>query len=188
MSAFVLYHTDRFLFVHRMRDWGYYYPVRWWIVIHALAGATALILGPFQFSLTLRRQRPALHRLLGYVYLSSIAVAAPIAIYLGFTHATPAMALPTLMQSLLWLVTAAAAFLAARHCNFEIHRQWMIRTYAVTMIFVFTRVFMALPVLEHRGFAALVPLLWILNIAALLITQLGLDWMAFSASCKAESK
>jgi hypothetical protein len=181
MTLFVFYHTDRFLLVHRMKDWGYYFSVRWWIVVHASAGAMALVLGPLQFSSTLRRKRPAAHRLIGRLYLGGIAVAAPIAVFLGFTHATPSMALPTLVQSILWVVTGSAALLAARNRNFELHRQWVIRSYAITFIFIATRVLMAIPALARQGFAALVPLLWILNIAALLIAQLGMNWLALFA-------
>jgi predicted membrane protein DUF2306 len=181
MTLFVFYHTDRFLLVHRMKDWGYYFSVRWWIVVHASAGAMALVLGPLQFSSTLRRRRPAAHRLIGRLYLGGIAVAAPIAVFLGFTHAIPSMALPTLVQSILWVVTGSAALLAARNRNFELHRQWVIRSYAITFIFIVTRVLMAIPALARQGFAALVPLLWILNIAALLIAQLGMNWLALFA-------
>jgi hypothetical protein len=181
MTLFVFYHTDRFLLVNRMKDWGYYFSVRWWIVVHASAGAMALVLGPLQFSSTLRRKRPAAHRLIGRLYLGGIAVAAPIAVFLGFTHATPSMALPTLVQSILWVVTGSAALLAARNRNFELHRQWVIRSYAITFIFIATRVLMAIPALARQGFAALVPLLWILNIAALLIAQLGMNWLALFA-------
>jgi hypothetical protein len=185
MTLFVLYHTDRFLFVHRMKDWGYYYSVRWWIVVHALAGVTTLALGPLQFSSSLRRKHPRIHRLSGRLYLGGIAVAAPIAVYLGFTHGRPSMVLPTLIQSILWVVTGSAALLAARNRNFELHRQWVIRSYAITLIFVVTRVLMAIPAMERHGFDALVPLLWILNIAALLITQLGMNWPALFASRRA---
>jgi hypothetical protein len=185
MTLFVFYHTDRFLLVHHMKDWGYYFPVRWWIVIHASAGALALVLGPLQFSSTLRRKSPATHRLIGRMYLGSIAMAAPIAVFLGFTHATPSMALPTLVQSILWVVTGSAALLAARNRNFELHRQWVIRSYAITFIFIITRVLMAIPALARHGFAALVPLLWILNIAALLVTQLGINWLALFARHRA---
>jgi len=178
MSLFVLWHIDRFLFLRRMKDWGYYYTVRWWLVAHATAGATALVLGPFQFSSTLRRKHPAIHRLCGRLYLSGIAIAAPIAVYLGYTHAIRAMALPTLVQSTLWVTTGTAALLAARRRNFEVHRQWVIRSYAITLIFVMTRVLMSIPALGRHGFAAQVPILWILNIAALVIPQIGFRWHA----------
>ena len=178
MSLFAIWHTDRFLFVRRMSDWGYYYDVRWWIVAHATASAMTLVLGPLQFSSKLRRRHTATHRLLGRLYLSGIAIGGPIAIYLGFTHALPMMALPILVQSTLWIGTGAGALLAAKRRNFELHRQWVIRSYAITLIFVVTRVLGAIPAVERHGIAVQAPLLWILIVAALVIPEISFRWRA----------
>ena len=51
--------------------------------MHGLAGFAALFIGPFQFSERLRRRHLKLHRVLGRVYIASICVAAPMAIYIG---------------------------------------------------------------------------------------------------------
>jgi hypothetical protein len=187
-SLFVLWHTDRFLFVRRMEDWGYYYDVRWWIVVHAAASGMTLVLGPLQFSSTLRRRYTAIHRLIGRLYLSGIAIGAPIAIYLGFAHALPMTALPILVQSTLWIGTGAGALLAVKRRNFELHRQWVIRSYAITLIFVVTRVLMAIPAVARHGFAVQAPLLWILIIAALVIPQIGFRWRASLANRQAVAR
>ena len=42
MTLFVLYHNERFIIDHRIDDWKYYFPVRWWLLPHGLAGALTL--------------------------------------------------------------------------------------------------------------------------------------------------
>ena len=44
------------------------------------------------------------------------------------------------MQAAAWIVCTTAAFITARNRQFAQHRQWMIRSYAVTFTFVSSRV------------------------------------------------
>jgi hypothetical protein len=53
-----------------------------------------------QFSTRLRR--PAFHRLIGRFYIGGVLIAAPMAIYLAFTHALPGMLVETLVQASLF--------------------------------------------------------------------------------------
>src|SRR5215470_13364414 len=50
MFLFVLWHDERYLFNHSGEEWAHFFPVRWLLLPHALAGLTALLTGPFQFS------------------------------------------------------------------------------------------------------------------------------------------
>src|SRR6187401_2746337 len=45
-----------------------------WLVVHATAAATALLLGPFQFWASLRARMPTLHRWNGRVYVTACVV------------------------------------------------------------------------------------------------------------------
>lgn len=171
MTIFVLYHDEGFLIRHDSNTWKLFYPVRGKLFVHALGGATALVVGALQFSTRLRQRFPSLHRLLGRFYLAGVSIAAPVAVYLSITHGIRTMATETAVQASVWVTTALMAFVAARNRNFEVHRQWMMRSYSITMIFVVSRIILALPIAPTTDLGA-ERLGWILIICALLVPQL----------------
>ena len=67
MMAYVLNHNERFLINHSDPIWQHYEPFKWRLLLHGLAGACALILGPLQFSERLRLRYIKLHRVVGYI-------------------------------------------------------------------------------------------------------------------------
>ncbi len=145
MTLFVFYRDETFIFHPHSPDWNRYYSFRWLLVPHALTGLVALVVGPAQFSSRLRRANPTLHRVLGRCYVGAVLVAAPFAFAIGIYDEPPALTFPTCTQSLLWIVTTSAAFFNAWHRRIPQHRQWMVRSYFVTFIFVTSRVAQAIP-------------------------------------------
>jgi hypothetical protein len=176
MTLFVLYHNERFVIHHDSDTWKFFYPVRGKLFVHALGGAIALVVGALQFSTRLRQRFPALHRLLGRFYLASVSIAGPVAVYLQITHGIATMATETAVQASLWVMTALMAFVAVRNRNFEVHRQWMMRSYSITMIFVVFRIILALPVVAPTTDLGAERLGWVLIICALLVPQLIINW------------
>jgi uncharacterized membrane protein len=175
MTLFVLYHNERFFIDHRSDTWKFFSPVFGKLMVHALGGATALVLGALQFSTRLRQDRPAVHRWCGRCYLAAVLLAAPMAVYLSFTHGIRTMATETTVQSLLWVLTSLMALRAARKRNFEVHRQWVMRSYAVTLIFVVNRVILALPFAPTTDVGA-ERLTWTLVVGAMFVPQLIINW------------
>jgi uncharacterized membrane protein len=178
MTLFVLYHNERFIIDHRLDDWKYYFPVRWWLLPHGLAGALALFIGPVQFSTRFRQRHVRVHRLMGKFYLAGVAIAGPMAVYLSMIHNPPQLRILSVVQASSWWLTTGLAFYCIRHGNVQQHRQWMTRSYSVTMIFVMARVLYAIPPLEHRGLDALVPIIWLCNLLAWIVPDLILQWNA----------
>ncbi|HEY6377313.1 MAG TPA: DUF2306 domain-containing protein [Edaphobacter sp.] len=89
---------------------------------NALAGLTAFLLGPLQFSTRLRQRNPSLHRLLGKVYVISILVAAPSALLISHHLEAVRSTLTylyaqTWAQAGLWLLFTIAAFVTSRILN-----------------------------------------------------------------------
>jgi hypothetical protein len=82
MNLFVLYHDEQFFIDHRSNTWKFFSPVFGKLMVHALGGATAFVLGAVQFSTRLRQRRPAVHRLCGRCYIAGVLLAAPMAVYL----------------------------------------------------------------------------------------------------------
>jgi uncharacterized membrane protein len=110
---------------------------RFLLVPHAVCGSLALLSGPLQFSSRLRRKHLKFHRVLGRVYVFSIFIAATITIVL--TQGS-GLEIATYVQSGAWVVCTLAALLTARNRQIMQHRQWMVRSYAVTFTFITLRI------------------------------------------------
>jgi hypothetical protein len=178
MFVFVLWRNERFIVDHTHPDWDYYSPVRWWLIPHGLGGLTALVTGPFQFSLRFRQQHLRWHRAMGRCYLGGVAIAVPSSVYLSLTHTTLAFRFLLLTLAGAWLFTTAIAFAAVLNGHVQIHRQWMVRSYAITTTFVTTRVLTAIPSIGGGGEAIYVPAQWSLLVATMVLAELGLTWRA----------
>lgn len=128
----------------------YYYPVRWWLLPHVFMGAVALFAGPLQFSNRLRRSRPKLHRLVGFCYMFAVFLSAPFAAVVTLLHVALVPSLAPLVQGAAWVIATGMAWMMAARRNFAQHRQWMVRSYALTTTFVSTRLLFSIPALDHR--------------------------------------
>jgi uncharacterized membrane protein len=136
LTLFVIYNNERFIIDHSDPLWTYYLPVRWMLVPHGLAGAIVLCLGASQFSTRLRQRNARIHRIFGRTYVTGVAISAPIGIYITIVRNELPLQIAVITQASLWLLTTAVAFYCIRHRNFQQRRQWMIRSYAITLIFV----------------------------------------------------
>lgn len=176
MFLFVLWHNERFIVDHSHPDWTYYFPVRWLLIPHGLAGLTALLIGPFQLSSRFRQRHLRVHRIMGRFYLGGVAVAAPMGMYIASIHSSVALRFFVFALAGSWLLAAGTAFACVRNGNIQLHRQWMVRSYALTSIFVTGRVVLAIPAIERAGEAISVPTLWSVLVVTLVLTELGLAW------------
>jgi len=147
-------------------------PYAWILHIHAACGVFALFSGPFQFVPWVRDHRPRLHQALGYGYVTAVAIAGPLAVWIALKHTTPSEGLASTAQGVLWLFTTAAALVAVRSRDIRTHRLWMARSYALTFTFVLHRFIVQL--LGFRlpddagGTAAFV---WMLTLASVLVSD-----------------
>ncbi len=148
------------------------------LIPHTLCGTFALLAGPLQFSSRFRQRHLKLHRVLGRLYLISVLIGA----FTGIALAAGRPGLPgTSMQAAAWIVCTAAGFITARNRQIVQHRQWMARSYAVTLTFVFSRVPNLWPrYWSHLGdsFSAVGVIAF--TLASLLIVELGLNWHALT--------
>lgn len=185
MFLFVLWHDERFVFVHSDEKWAYYFPVRWLVLPHVLGGMIALLIGPFQFSSRLRQRHLRTHQIMGRVYLVSVAISAIVALYVSVIHQKDMQAKQWVFAlDLIWLTTAVMAFVAIRNGNIEVHRQWMARNYAFTTVFVTVRALNAFISPEAYGLGPG----WILLLATLLFTDLGVSWHSTFTKRRSQSR
>lgn len=137
----VVWVDDRFWIDPANPHWKHIAPVMPMLLpIHGLAGLTALVTGALQMSSRVRA-RVALHRTLGKVYIAAVCISAPIAVYMGTSTLEPAtMRVEQIFQGGLWLVSALVAWACIRSGQMQLHKAWMMRSYAFTLIFVLSRV------------------------------------------------
>jgi uncharacterized membrane protein len=150
--------------------------------LHVIGGSALLILGLAQFSTTLRRRAPRLHRWTGYALLALGAGAALSGLWMNASpSAKPDSRLYDSAQNIMsaaFLTVTALGIAAARARNFAAHRAWMLRAYAIAMG-AGTQTALLLPVFlllgELKGLALDLTLIgaWVLNlgVAELLIAR-----------------
>lgn len=103
------------------------------ILLHIGLGVVALMIGPVQFFQGLRKRHPKLHRVCGYVYFVAVLLGGVSALIFapeafGGVSNTAAFS----FLALLWIGSTIAAVISARRGQFPAHRQWMMRSYALT--------------------------------------------------------
>ena len=137
------------------------------LILHGLGGATALTAGAFQMSSRLRATRPALHRMLGKIYIGAVCFSSPIALYIGTGPLEPVtIHVEQIFQAGFWGLSALIAWACIRSNQMALHRQWMMRSYGLTVIFILARVPDAFMNTEDPQFLS--DMLWSLVIAALI--------------------
>ena len=115
----------------------YFWPRRWWLVLHIAGGITALTVGLIQLWLGLTNRTAALHRALGKIYVAVIAIGSTAGFYLALTIPSNApYAAGLFFLCVAWVVTTSMAVFAIRRRNVPQHSEWMMRSYAVTFAFV----------------------------------------------------
>jgi uncharacterized membrane protein len=175
-TLFVLWNNERFFLDPRAPEWAHYGPIRWHLVPHGIGGTCALLLGALQFSTRLRTRFPRLHRVGGRVYLAGTFVAGPVAIWMAFIN-SPWFLVPfTIIQATTWMLFTGVAYRCIRHGYVRQHRQWMMRSYGIVLIFLEGRVLMAIPALARHGMDAIVLVNWACLAVTLVATECILNW------------
>ena len=165
--------------LHQTKERVYLSTIPWLIIPHVLCGITALLIGPVQFSSRLRRHNPKFHRVFGRIYVSSVFIAAPLAVIMANhrhdPHAIHFVA-ANVVQAGTWIVATAAAFLTARNRYIQQHREWMVRSYALTFTFVGTRVLQPIPAWNRHSEAGFAMEIIVITFLAVLIPDLAFQW------------
>jgi uncharacterized membrane protein len=145
MTAYVLIHNERFLIEPMNPIWQHYQALGLFLLAHGLAGGSALILAPMQFSERLRKRFTKLHRVIGRVYVTGALILAPAGAYLQYLDENlgilpRSFTIETVIQGSLLMITTAIGFIFALKRMIPQHRQWMTRSYAAALTFFEIRV------------------------------------------------
>ena len=103
-------------------------------LVHIIPGVLFMILGPLQFSATIRARHLRWHRWSGRVFVVSAMIIGISALVMSF--AMPAIggvnqAAATTLFSILFLIALCKAFWHIRRREIALHREWMIRAFAI---------------------------------------------------------
>jgi uncharacterized membrane protein len=136
---------------------------------HFLGGAIALLLGALQFNTRLRVSFSGVHRWLGRIYVFAVIVGG----IASLTMAPHALTGPVAVAgfgglAIGWLVTTLNAYRHIRQKNIVAHRQWMIRSYALTLAAVTLRIYLPLSQIADISFMIAYPIIawisWVPNV------------------------
>jgi hypothetical protein len=103
--------------------------------IHVYASMWVLFAGFTQFSKTLLRERPGLHRIMGYIYVTDVLlITGPAGLLMGFyANGGLSSRIAFVLLAALWMFFTAMALIKAKQKDFRAHRRYMIRSYALTL-------------------------------------------------------
>src|SRR5258708_3555095 len=102
-------------------------------MVHIIPGLLFIVLGPLQFVRRLRSSRPELHRWMGRLVIASGLIIGSTALVMS-----PQMAIgganemaATMLFATVFLFALIKAFLSIRRGKVALHREWMIRAFAI---------------------------------------------------------
>lgn len=103
--------------------------------VHVFSSMLVLFAGFTQFSKKFLRQRPKLHRTLGYIYVTDILlVTGPTSLLMSFyANGGISSRIGFVLLAVLWMVFTATALYKAITKQFAAHRIFMIRSFALTL-------------------------------------------------------
>lgn len=179
LTAIAVYDKDARVFDPSSPIAQHFASAKWFVIVHGFFGAIAMAVAAFQFSNRLRARYLHVHRTLGYAYVTSVFISAPLAVVVALKLSrSPSQFVANCMNSFGWVVTTGVALYCIRTGNIVQHRRWMIRSYPWAMAFTFNRfVHVLLPVTRagRPGFEAT---LWLSSALAAFLPNIFLEWRA----------
>ncbi len=160
LSLYLIYSASHLL-TNDGATLGKYLPYKFFIWAHILGGMIALATGPFLIWQPRRMARLKLHRVLGYTYITGVALGSVGAMVLVFTTTLVVGWSYTLSLHALgftWLTSALLALYAAIRKQIKLHKTWMTYSYIATVAFVIQAVIYETKILDSYGsFAEVYP-------------------------------
>jgi uncharacterized membrane protein len=143
LYVYVMLTAESFLWDKTSPEWTHIEPFKTILLPHGLVAALALLLGPFQFSERLRRKYIMVHKTLGYLYITGCFVGAPMGAYIQWFQerlgGPRSFTIAGIVDAVIWILATAIALYFVRQGKIQQHRQWMIRSFAVALVFLEVR-------------------------------------------------
>lgn len=169
-------------FILNKESYGRFWNYKWPLIFHISCGLIAMIIGPFQFWTAFRNKYIKAHRMMGRIYLIAILIGTISATNLAWTSGYKisfSWAFGLQGLAFAWISTALMAYVSVIKGRIVQHKEWMIRSYVVTLGFFFFRILnnsefvkSIIPEFKERG----VTIIWCCWAIPLLITEIVLSW------------
>jgi uncharacterized membrane protein len=133
---------------------GKYFDIKWVLLLHITGGGIALLTGPFLLWEKFRNANLKLHRFLGKVYLIAVLISGLLAVYLSLTTAYAvnwAYAFSLQVWVSVWLSASFFAYYAVINKKIKLHKEWMARSYMVSLAFVISALILKIPYVQSLG-------------------------------------
>ena len=103
--------------------------------VHVYASMWALLAGFTQFSSQIQSFYPRVHRALGYVYVTNVLlITGPASLLMSvYANGGPTSKIAFGLLAIGWIAFTAIALIKAKNGDFAAHRNFMIRSYALTL-------------------------------------------------------
>ena len=143
-----------------------------WLAIHVAGAVTALLIGPLQFLQVVRGRAPALHRWIGRSYTLACLVGGGAALVLTVGASTGPVSVAGFgLLGVLWIFSTTRGWWFATQRAFAKHREWMIRSFALTLSAVTLRLYLAVIIVApfvsfEDAYRAISFLCWVPNLLA----------------------
>jgi hypothetical protein len=110
------------------------------LLLHIIGGTIGLLVGPLQFQQFIRKRTIKTHKVFGYIYYVGMVIGLIGSIWLvPFASGGMTNKFAFGILAMVWLVTNSTAFYYivlcqryTREVRIQLHREWMIRSYAAT--------------------------------------------------------
>lgn len=153
ISGYFIFHALHF-FEMSKEVLGKYFNLKWFLLFHISGGSLALLTGPFQFWEEFRNRNLRVHRLLGKIYVISVLISGLCAGVLSATTAfnvNGAYAFSLQVWALVWLISTVIAYHTVRLKKIKLHKEWMVRSYVVSLAFVMSALLLKIPIIASLG-------------------------------------
>jgi uncharacterized membrane protein len=181
LTLFVVYMKNVHVFDSSSEIAQHFAPVKWYLMVHAFFGGLAMLLGAFQLSNRLRARYLPVHRMLGYLYVTSVFISGPLGIPIAKRIDNLSLAAASGVQAFGWMATTAIALYCIRRGNVTQHRRWMLRSYPFAMVFTVARLIIPIPPIFKLGFPGIEMVVWSTIALAAFLPNVFLDWRAIVA-------
>ena len=186
MTVYVLFYNERFLVEPDSPVWQRYEPFKWVLLPHGIAGALVLLMAPLQFSDRLRRRFSQFHRIGGRLYVAGVVILAPLGAYIQYFQerlgAPRSFTVLGVVDAALLLATTLIGFVFAYKRKIAQHRQWMIRSYAVALVFIEARFILGVTGLGQLGVEMAQAVIWSCLALSILLADLANHWLEIRAA------
>lgn len=148
------------------------------VMLHAIGGTCMLLCGSVALYIGWTRTFFRGHKIFGYVYLvgGSAAGIAALALVAAESHPGIVVRSATGTLAAAWLAASFMAYRAIRNRRFDVHREWMVRSYVLTWTFVFCRMVQASPGVTADSDATIGAIIWLTWVVPMIVCELSLQW------------